>query len=313
MADPTITTNENKALLDAAERFGAVETVDLGALLEEGGAKTDVQVLSVPLGRKVESIKRLFDEYRTRPERKAGTSEMTTIESFVDQMNRSKDDGSVIFADVANRGEPKLIGVLDYNKAGPKGEPRFGQHRAIYRFPLSEEWKAWTARPIENIAQAEFAEFLETRIMDVLDPVSLDPEGTGTLAAFCRQLGIKPASPQQLMELSRGLAVNVEQKVVQVINVGTGEAQISFGETHSDAKGAPVRVAGGFAIAIPVFYGGAAYQIPVRLRYRAKDGQVKWTLQPQRLVEVWDDAVKEAVNAVTTKTGLTTLFGTPEK
>ena len=306
--------SENEALLDAARRYG---NVDFTSFNEGENAdqtiRKGVEIASVPVGRTLVSIKKLLDEYRLRPERKAGTSELTTIESFVDQMNRSKDEDSVIFADVANRTEPKLIGVFDYNHAGPTGDPRFGQHRAVYRFPLSEEWKAWTGKAIENIGQAEFAEFLETRIMDVIDPASLDVEGQGTIAAFCRQLGIKPASPQQLMELSRGLAVNVEHRVVQNINVGTGEAQISFGETHTDAKGAPARVFGGFAIGIPVFYGGAAYQIPVRLRYRVKDGQVKWTLQPQRLVEVWDDAVKESVNAVTTKTGLTTLFGTPEK
>lgn len=143
-------------------------------------------------------------------------------------------------------------------------------------------------------------------------PASLDSESKGTLAAFCRQLGIKLASPQALMELSRGLTVHADHKVVQYVNVGTGEAQISFGETHTDATGAPVKVSGGFAIAIPVFRDGPAYQIPVRLRYKVAGGQVKWTLQPQRIDEVFDDAVSEGVNNVTTKTSLPTIYGTPE-
>lgn len=298
-----VTSNENRSLLDAAEKFASVEMLtDL---------KEVPQFATVPVGRKLESVKTFIDEYRTRPERKVGTSELTTIESFVAQVNRSKDDNSVIFADVVNRKAPRLIAVLDYNLAGPTGEPRFGQHRAQYKYPVSDQWTAWTA-PHENMTQVDFAEFLEARIMDVLDPASLDPEGKGVLAAFCRQLGIRPASPQALMELSRGLTLHADHKVTQFVNVGTGEAQISFGETHTDSSGAPVKVSGGFAIAIPVFRGGAPYQIPVRLRYRVKEGQVRWTLQPQRLDEVWDDAITESVNAVTTKTGLTTLFGTPE-
>lgn len=312
MADPTITTNENKALLDAAEKFSHVDVLTFEQNDENDAIPEKINIVTVPSSRKLESIKRFIDEYRTRPERKAGTSTMDTIGSFVDQVNRSKDANSVIFADVANRLSPKLIAVLDYNVSGPTGDPRFGQHKVVHNFPVSEEWKAWTAKPIENLGQADFAEFLETRIMDVLDPASLDAEGKGTLAAFCRQLGINLASPQALMELSRGLTVHANHTVVQAVNLSTGEVQIAFGETHTDAKGAPVRAAGGFAIAIPVFLGGAAYQIPVRLRYKVKDGKVLWSLQPQRLNVVWDDAVTEAVNAVTTKTELTTLFGRPE-
>ncbi len=302
-------TNENKALLDAAEKFSHVEPIDLKV---NDSDLVSVPVLSVPAGRKIESVKKYVDEYRTRPERKTGASTMDTIASFIDQVNRSKDGDSVIFADVATRTSPKLIAVLDYNKAGAAGDPRFGQHRVVHNFPVSEEWKAWTAKPLENIGLVDFAEFLENRIMDVLDPASLDAEGKGTLAAFCRQLGINLASPQALMELSRGLTVHANHKVVQAINLSTGEVQVSFGETHTDAKGAPVKAAGGFAIAIPVFLNGPAYQIPVRLRYKARDGAVFWTLQPQRLNVIWDDAVTEAVNAVTTKTDLTTLFGRPE-
>lgn len=311
MADSVTVGAGTKDLIETIRNLGDVRLHEIDATTDPVVGRK-VAFMDVPEGRTLESLKGIVEEYRTRPDRKIGTSEMATITSFVDQVNRSKDSDSVVFAAVANRADPRLIAVFDYNKAGPDGEPRFGQHRTLYRFPVSEEWKAWTAKPIDNIGQVEFAEFLEAHIMDVLDPASLDPEGKGTLAAFCRQLGIRPASPQQLMELSRGLTVHANHKVVQQVNVGTGEAQISFGETHTDAQGAPVKVSGGFAIAIPVFIGGPAYQIPVRLRYRVKDGAVKWTLQPQRTNEVWDDAVKESVGSVTTKTGLVTLFGIPE-
>lgn len=313
MADNHVTniaSAENKALLDAAEKFGAVSLLTLDT--DDETVPDLVEVATVPTGRKLESVKRFLDEYRTRPERKAGTSELTTIASFVDQVNRSKDADSVIFADVANADAAKLIAVFDYNKGGPEGEPRFGRHRAVYRFPVSDEWIAWTKRPIENIDQATFAEFLETRIMDIIDSAVAGPETRKNIDAFCRQLGIGLASPQRMMELSRGLTVHAEHKVHQSIAIGSGEQQIAFTEDHKDQSGAPLKVPGGFAIAIPVFKAGAAYPIPVRLRYRVVGGQVRWTLQPQRLEVVWDDAVKEAVNAVTTKTSLVTLYGTPE-
>jgi len=305
--------SENAAILEAAARLGGVQPVVFTDDNLPEGMPDCPAVVSIPTGRELRSLKPFIDEMRPAPERKRGTSTLTTVDSFVAQVNRSKDGDSVIFADVAERRDPKLICVFDYNKAGPEGTPRFGQHQAIYRYPVSDQWKAWTGKPLDGLGQVEFAEFLENRIMDVLDPSSLKLEGEGTLAAFCRQLGIKPASPQGLMELSRGLTVHADHRVVQQVNIGTGEAQIAFGETHTGADGAPVKVPGGFAIGIPVFLGGAPYQIPVRLRYKVAGGQVKWTLQPQRLDEVWDDAIKESVAAVTTKTDLTTLYGTPEK
>lgn len=324
MADTNTTTNVNSgdaaALIAAAKEFGRVESAAFDATKDPTIGRL-VDIVNLPAGRKLESIKRFLDEYRTRPERMKGTANITTVASFIDHVNRFKDANSTIFADVESRTAPRLLAVLDYNEqpthadTGDEltaGAPRFGEHRAQYKFPVSDQWKAWTAKPIENIGQVEFAEFLETRIMDIMDPASLDSENKGTLAAFCRQLGIKLASPQALMELSRGLTVHADHKVVQYVNVGTGEAQISFGETHTDATGAPVKVSGGFAIAIPVFRDGPAYQIPVRLRYKVAGGQVKWTLQPQRIDEVFDDAVSESVNNVTTKTSLPTIYGTPE-
>lgn len=300
--------SENAVLLEAANKFGEFETVEFGdGDLPEDIGSTPV-ILSVPTGRRLISLKAMIDEHRVRPERKAGTSELTTIDSFVAQVNRSKDANTVLFADVASRTEPKLLAVFDYNEAGSDGLPRFGKHRALYRFPVSEQWKAWTVGSLEGLDQVTFAAFLENRIMDVLDPTS-----TGkTLDAFCKQLGITLASPQRLMELSRGLTVHADHKVTQVVNIGTGEAQIGFIEDHKDTAGAPLKVPGGFAIAIPVYRNGPAYQIPVRLRYKVAGGQVRWTLQPQRLDEVWDLSIEEAVNAVSTKTECTTLFGKPE-
>lgn len=292
---------ETDALVKAALRFAETEIFELDA-------EAKPEVIVIPAGRTIKSLKPFLDEYRTRPERKAGTSELTTVASFVAQVNRSKDANTVIFADVVNRKEPKLLAVFDYNESGPIGAPRFGKHRALYRFPVSVEWAAWTGRPLENMGQVEFADFLENRIMDVLDPLT-----TGkTLDAFCSQLGIKLASPQRIMELSKGLTIHADHKVIQNVNIGSGEMQLGFSEDHKDQTGAPLKIPGGFAIAIPVFRGGAPYQIPVRLRYKLKDGEVRWTLQPQRIDEVWDDAINESVSAVTTATDLVTLFGTPE-
>src|SRR3546814_747731 len=84
-----------------------------------------------------------FDPFREQPLRRSGTAVLTALESFVAHVNRFKDEDSIIFAS-DDRAAPSLTAVIDYHRQGHQGDPRFGQHRGHFAFPLSDEWKAWT-------------------------------------------------------------------------------------------------------------------------------------------------------------------------
>src|SRR4051812_4614409 len=136
------------------------------------GEEGEVQVLVAGDGAggvKLHNLKPLLDEYLTNPERRKGTAQLGDLASFIAHVIRFKDEDSVLFADPTVTA-PKLTAVLDYHRKGPTADPRFLQHRAIYPFPLSDEWKAWKAKDGQEISQQEFAEFLEDRISDVADP-----------------------------------------------------------------------------------------------------------------------------------------------
>ena len=82
--------------------------------------------------------------------------------------------------------------------------------------------------------------------------------------------------------------------------------------TVEDADGKPLKVPGAFLLGIPVFRGGDAYQLPVRLRYRVVQGSVQWSYelhQPQRIL---DHALAEACAEVTERCSLDVLDGVPE-
>ena len=158
---------ENEAVIAAAEKY--FEDVSLDLTNEDGSAAPPF-IVSVPKGRELHSVKKFLDEYLKAPERKRGTATFTTIDSFVEHVNRTKDADSLIFAD-DNPRAPGLLAVYDYNTA--KGDPRFGQHRAAYTFPLSDQWSAWVKAEASGAMTLEkFAEFLEDRIVDVIDPAT---------------------------------------------------------------------------------------------------------------------------------------------
>lgn len=257
-------------------------------------------------GLEIVNVKPYLDAYLEAPERREGRARHTTLRSFIAHVKRFADADSALFVvdDVAT---PTLTCVFDYHRAGAEGAPRFGRHVAEYRFPVSEEWRAWTAKR-DWLAQADFAALIEDRCLDVLDPSAVG-ESTQALLA---QLGIRPAGPAKLQSLARGLTIKAEQTVANRVNLDTGETKLIFDEKHKDEAGNEIVVPSGFVVAIPVFREGAHYQLPVRLRYRLKSGSMYWALGLCRTEESFRDALEEACATAVKETGLPLFHGTPE-
>lgn len=272
----------------------------------------EIIVAAVPEGSKLQSVKPLLDEFLTAPQRKKGSAKLTDVQSFVELVNRFKDENSALFAK-RDPAAPQLTGVLNYHEASA-GSPRFGDHRAVYAFPLSKEWQAWMAGNGLKMKQAEFADFLENRILDVLVPpdISQDVESVDTIVELSRGLGGSFAGPSKLLDLSRGMAMNAEMKVKNAVNIGSGEVSVQFEETHLDGAGAPLKVPSLFLIGIPVFETGPLYRLAVRLRYRLAGGSIVWFYEIFRADKAFDDAFTEACSHAATETALPLFYGTPE-
>lgn len=295
---------ETEATITAAKELLASQHYSLKA---PENPEEEIDIIELPEGRTLHSVKALVDEYRTRPERRVGTATHFELGSFIAHVNRFKDEHSAVFAR-PDPSDARVLAVLDYHQKGAAGEPRFGRHRSLYQFPLSDEWQAWTSKAGQSFEQAAFAAFLEDRIADVCDPSNAKED---TLA-FAEQLQIQLASPSKLMELSRGLSVHVDQRVTTATNLASGEAVLAYEESHTDKTGAPLKVPGGFLLAIPVFKSGALYVVPCRLRYRVRNGSVTWSYTLHRTDRVFDHAIGEALDRVAKETELPVFRGTPE-
>lgn len=272
----------------------------------DGHLAHDVLLIPHGDGYRTEQVKPLLKPFRKEPERRTGTATMTDLPSFIAHVNRFSDVDSAVFVN-RTPSSPSLTAVLDYHRQTHAGAPRFGKHRTHYAFPLSEAWKAWKTQNSEPMSQGDFAAFLEDRIQDIADPAN-----AGTHAKdFASRLGVTLAPASRLLELSKGLEIRVGHRVLNKISIASGEAAIAFEETHSDAHG-PLKVPGAFVIGICVFQLGEVYQIPVRLRYRVKDGSITWSYELSRVDEVFEHAVNEAVERVRGETSLPVLSGSPE-
>lgn len=303
----------------AAEAMSPPDRIEAIAKLAREAAGIEIEDLklaakglpeSVPIARlhgespEFDSLKRLAEEWRLHPERKTGTAQVDTLNSFVDLTNRHKTADSVIFANTDWKA-PALTAVIDYHKAEGT-DAQWLKHRVHYAFPLSEQWKTWVAQNGKPMNQADFAQFVEDNIADLSSPEVM--EVTDYEAKFATKI----ATPSELVALSRGLAVRVESKAVSSVVLQSGEGEIVWDEVHQGTDGKKLKVPGLFMLSIPLFHMGETQRVPVRLRYRVREGSTVWFYQIYRPDVAVTERVTEDYEDAMSQTALPGFIGKPE-
>ena len=251
-----------------------------------------------------------FDAFRIVPTERKGTASHTRLDSFIAHTNRFKDVNSAVFAS-DDPATPNLITVFDYHPEGPNHYIANGQtHRAKYAFPLSDEWKAWSASNAKSMAMSDFAAFLEDRIVDVV--ADADPASPAA-KDFVAKTGGNIASPSKLITIARGLQVNEASVLREARNLSTGEAELVFQSEHLDANGAKLTLPNLFMICIPVFARSPVfYQLLARFRYRKAGSGITFSYELWRADLVFEQAFSEACDLVREQTALPLFVGKPE-
>lgn len=306
-------TKENASPLDAH----AIELIEKLAREAAGPEVVDIPTAGlgeglpghVPVGfdrkeQRFVSLQALIEQFRQAPARRKGTARTDTLRSFIDLVNRHKDDQSALFGKTSWP-DPKLTAVLNYDSEGVTA--RFGDHRVEYAFPLTDEFKAWVALNGKPMGQGEFAAFLEDHSAELAAPTAADKSMYEPL--FRETF----ATPSEVISLSRELEVFVAAQAKQGIRLQTGERTVMFAEEHQNAKGEKVVIPGIFMVSVPAFIDGEPVRIPARLRYRIAAGDIKWFYQLYRWESFLRFEVETNLAEAATQTGLQSFDGAPER
>jgi hypothetical protein len=161
--------------------------------------------------------------------------------------------------------------------------------------------------------------WLEDRIGDIILPPNPDPAPEDTvpevdvkLSEVVRMLGGQFVGPSRLLDLSRNLKVTEEARLSSAQNLTTGKMELGHQSEHKDVSGGTLKVPPLFLLWIPVFDRGAAYRIPVRLRYRLSGSKLTWYVIRYRPQLSFDDALSEDIEQVREGTGLPVYSGALE-
>lgn len=255
------------------------------------------------VSQRFQSLKGLVQEYRDIGDRRRGTARAETLESFINLINRHKDEQSALFGK-CSWPEPKLTAVLNYNAANAAVRP--GDHRIVYTFPLTEEFKAWVGSNTKPMPQDAFAAFLEEHAAELAAPMD------GERSEYERLFNEKMATPSEVVALSRHLEVFVAARVKNGVRLQTGERTVEFMEEHQNAKGEAVIIPGVFMVSVPAFVDGEAVRIPARLRYRIVSGEIKWFYQLYRWEFFLREQVERDLSSAAEATALPAFEGAPE-
>lgn len=280
------------------------QVIDVSALA------SGAQILALPNTMGIRGIKTYLDEYLKKPERRSGTLTAFDSDSFVKITNRFKNSNSALFQKASygdNAFSASLLSILNYSPATDKNEDADNNdHRVQYGFPISEELKLWLGNNKKPMNSVEFATFLEDNIADMVvatDNWSVN-FGENGVPAF--------ATPSKIVELSRGIEVRVDERVTNAYRVSDGSFAMQYTNENKDATGQPLKLPEWFCLGIKVFENGDFYQLPARLRFRVKEGQVAWHYELYRKRDVLSAAFTTDCTNAASLTGLPLYNGMPE-
>lgn len=320
------TENPAATMRDVMEKIGGTEHITR----PEDFDLTSAHLVAMPSHRKVEDLTAKHREAAEflKPARRKGTARLDDLQSLIEWANRFKGPTSALFAK-PDLNAPTITCIADYHAEGPAdqatatGDPtaRHCHHRAIYSFPLSEEWKAWTGVSGNPLEKDDLGEFIEANAKDIMDPTAAilaakesdkNQPWENRLIQTAQQIEGRYGQLTQLLQMSRQFQVYETSNLKVTSNRDTGESEIQFLNEHKGADGKPLQIPNLIIIAIPVFMGGAPYRMPVRFRYRKMGGAVRFILSIYNPEKAFEAAFKEAVEEATEKTELPTFKGTPE-
>lgn len=241
---------------------------------------------------------------RDAPRRLRHSSRMFDEKSFIDHVNRFKDENSAIFYNPENK---TFNAVFDYHVGGEHKAPRWCGHTCDYALKESDALKKWKRNNNEALSQPDFAAFIEENVLDLYEI----PDGTELpeeLQEVMNRLGGGCASVSKMLELSRGIKINSDESAVSFVDRQTGQCHLEYKVEHKDGQ-ERLKVPRMFMVKLQIFENGKLYPIPVWLRYRLNSGTVRWTYEMFRKDAAVLHAEEQLIKAISDSTELPVFKG----
>lgn len=218
------------------------------------------------------------DAYADNPRRAKANRTVTDAVSFVSYLARHSTAATEVYADTPNS---SVVAVIDSHTGA--GEPAGWEgHRLALCLVKTIPWLAWTERdlgmnPRAWFTQAEFAEFIEARALDVVDP-----------------------DHARLIEIATTFEAKSNADFGSAVRLDNGEVKFEYTETttaKAGTKGA-LEIPKLLKLAIRPYIGGPIYHVLAQFRYRVNNGDLKLGFALERPEAILDAAFADVVTEI---------------
>ena len=237
----------------------------------------------VPKGYTLESLA----EYLPRPLRIEQNLHLHDTDSFIGYLNEYAKEGiSLIFF---NGEAEEFVAILDYHEK-PES-PNWCDHVATFKVRRSVEFETWMNANRKQMAQVDFARFLEENLPDIAEPNSAE-----------------------LLQVALTFEAKKSVEFSSGVRLANGQIQFQYDEVvRGTAQKGTIEVPEKFVLGIPIHVNGPAYRIEVRLRWRLQEGKVAFwyeIVRPHRYIE---DALREIRQRIEQETSIGVFAGVAKR
>lgn len=218
------------------------------------------------------------DEFAETPRHAAAGRTVTDAASFVAYIGRHVRAGTEVYA---HTNSSSVVAVIDSHEGGAGG-PGWQKHKLTLSLEHAKAWIAWTARdlganPKAWMDQQEFAEFIEDRALDVIEP-----------------------DHARLIELATKFEASTKVEFGSAVRLDNGEVKFEYSETVGPRKGnkGEIDLPKELKLGLRPYIGGPIYYVWAQLRYRIRPEGLALGFALQRPENILEAAFADIVTEI---------------
>jgi uncharacterized protein YfdQ (DUF2303 family) len=190
------------------------------------------------------------DAYAPTPRHIAAARSVSDAASFCAYIHRHGGPGTEVYA---HTNTSTVVGILDSHPASTSHTAGWQKHRVSLDLEKTKAWLAWEKADGNLFAQDEFADFLDDRWSDVLEP------DAGVLIDIATTFHAKTN-----VEFNGG------------VRLDSGDVKLTFEEKTTAKAGqkGDIEIPKKIKLGLKPYVGGPTYAIWAHFRYRLRGGQV---------------------------------------
>lgn len=320
---------EGKLLSTGGDAASIIETVaklhnPVVVMVKDPETGLESPMVFAPDGLSACDVKTELDQWLESPRRLKGKATAGTLQSFCDLVNRHKTPDTAIFA--SSPDAPLLTSVIDYHErngeSGAGSAPSWCEHRISYAFPKTPQLIAWQQASGSMVSQQAFAQFLDLRRFELVDPLDIGTPDDGSIVQEVmlkatprdKRIDASPsktfAGPNEIMALVESLSASTRTKWSEAKTDRFGGIKVSSereGKIETESS-----IPNLFLIELAPFVGGEKLVLPARIRATVTDNQLRLCAELIGLDRVLERGFVEALDVVQKATNLPVYRGTPE-